>query len=189
MNLPLITTRLRLFYDRNHRLPTYGEMCKLLNYKSKGAVRYVVQRLIKEGILEKDEAGILIPKDLYSIPMYGSIKAGSPTQIEVQQDKNLNLHLLLSKVTQQSFALTISGDSMIDEGIYDGDIVIVTKDQDLHNGDVVAACIDNEWTVKYFQKLDGQVVLLPANKKYKPIYPKISLEIGGVVTHVIRNYR
>jgi hypothetical protein len=54
MDMPLIITRLRNFYNANKRLPTYGEMCKLLGYRSKGAVRYVVKKLIAEGILEKE---------------------------------------------------------------------------------------------------------------------------------------
>src|SRR5437868_5815507 len=103
MNLPLITTRLRLFYDRNKRMPTYGEMCKLLGYQSKGAVRYTVQKLIKEGIVEKDEAGKLLPKNLFSIPMYGIVKAGYPMPIDVQEDRQLNLHVLFRQVTQNSF--------------------------------------------------------------------------------------
>lgn len=189
MNIPLITTRLRDFYNRHQRLPTHGEMVKLLHYSSRGSTHYLVKRLIELEILTKDEEGKLIPKNLLNIPMLGVVKAGSPTAIDIQEDRYLNLHLLFSQVNQQSFALTVSGDSMIDEGIYEGDIVIVTKTNEVRKGDIVAACVDNEWTVKYFQKEDGNVVLLPANKKYQPIYPKISLEIGGVVTHVIRSYR
>lgn len=189
MNLPLITKRLRLFYDRNKRMPTYGEMCKVLGYKSKGAVRYTVQRLIEEGILEKDEKGKLLPKNLFSIPMYGIIKAGYPMAVEIQEDRQLNLHVLFRQVTQNSFALTVSGDSMMEEGINSGDIVFVSKDVVVKNGDIVAACVDGEWTVKYFHKQDEKVSLIPANKRYPTIYPKETLEIGGVVTHVIRSYR
>lgn len=189
MNVPLITTRLRYFYDRNRRMPTYREMCKLLGYQSKGAVRYTVQKLIKEGILEKDETGTLKPKNLFSIPMYGIIKAGYPMPVDVQEDRQLHLHVLFRQVTQNSFALTVSGNSMIDEGINNGDIVFVNRNAEVHNGDIVAACVDGEWTVKYFQKRGDRVALIPANKRYPTIYPKETLEIGGVVTHVIRSYR
>ena len=189
MDKKLILTRLQYFYTRNKRMPTYGEMCNLLGYRSKGAVRYAVQKLIKDGILEKDQAGKLLPKNLFTIPMYGVIKAGSPTGIDIQEDKNLNLHVLFNNVTQKSFALTVSGDSMTGEGINDGDIVFISKDEPVRNGDIVAACVDGEWTVKYFQKSEDGIVLLPANPKYQPIYPKNSLEIGGVITHVIRSYR
>jgi SOS-response transcriptional repressor LexA len=84
MNKALILARLKYFYVRNKRMPTYGEMCKLLGYKSKGAVRYVVQKLIDEGILAKDKQGALAPKKLLSLPMLGVIKAGYPIPAEVQ---------------------------------------------------------------------------------------------------------
>jgi len=170
-------------------MPTYGEMCKVLGYQSKGAVRYVVQKLIAEGIIEKDEKGKLFPKHLFSIPMYGIIRAGYPMAVDVQEDRQLNLHVLFRHVTQNSFALTVSGDSMSDEGIQSGDIVFVSKDAQVRSGDIVAACIDGEWTVKYFQKEGDTIALVPANKSYPVMYPKTSLEIGGVVTHVIRSYR
>jgi SOS-response transcriptional repressor LexA len=96
MDTALIITRLRYFYNRNKRLPTYGEMCKLLGYKSKGAVRYVVQKLIAECILEKDKQGALVPKKLLSLPMLGVIKAGYPIPAEVQEDNYLNLHALFA---------------------------------------------------------------------------------------------
>jgi SOS regulatory protein LexA len=189
MNKALILTRLKYFYIRNKRLPTYGEMCKLLGYQSKGAVRYVVQKLIAEGVLEKDKQGVLVPKNLLSLPLLGVIKAGYPIPAEVQEDKYLNLHLLFDTMSSASYALTVSGDSMSDAGIYEGDIVIIDKKREPTNGDIVAACVDNEWTVKYFQKQDGRVSLLPANKQYPEISPQQSLEIGGVVIHVIRSYR
>ncbi len=189
MDIPLITARLRDFYLKHQRLPTHGEMVKLLHYSSRGSTYYVVKRLIEAGILAKDEQGKLIPKNLLNIPMYGIIKAGYPIPAEVQEDTYLNLHTLFSNLSSECFALTVSGDSMIDEGIYDGDVVIVDKELEPQNGNIVAACIDGEWTVKYFQKHEGRVVLAPANKKYPVIIPTQSLEIGGVVVYVIRSYR
>lgn len=189
MNISLITTKLREFYLKQQRLPTHGEMVKLLHYSSRGSTYYVVKRLIEEGILARDEQGKVIPKNLLTIPMLGVIKAGSPIPAEVQADRYINLHLLFRNLSGETFALTVSGDSMIDEGIYEGDIVIIDKRLTAKHGDIVAACVDGEWTVKYLQIVDKQVSLKAANKKYARIIPKISLEIGGVVVHVIRSYR
>ena len=189
MDKNLIITRLKYFYNTNKRMPTYGEMCKVLNYKSKGAVRYVVQKLIEDDIIAKDEQGILIPKRLLEIPMLGVIKAGNPMPADVQRDNYINLHLLFDNLSGNTFALTVSGDSMIDAGIYEEDIVLIDKSVEPKNNDIVAACIDGEWTVKFLNMKDKQVTLLPANKKYQPIHPTVSLELGGVVVHVIRNYR
>ena len=109
--------------------------------------------------------------------------------MDVQQDKYLHLHLLFDNLAPDTFALQISGDSMIDEGIYEGDFVLIDKHKFAKNGDIVAACIDNEWTVKTLRKEEEGFVLVPGNKKYPVIHPKESLTIGGVVVHVIRNYR
>ena len=189
MNIPLITTRLRGFYLKHHRLPTHGEMVKLLHYSSRGSTYYVVKRLIEEGILEKDEQGKLIPKTLLNIPILGIIKAGYPMPAQVQKDNYINLHRLFDLLSNATYALTVSGDSMIDEGIYEGDIVIIDKNREPAHGDIVAACVDREWTVKTLHKKKGEISLHPANKKYPVIYPTESLEIGGVVINVIRSYR
>ena len=189
MNLDLITAKLRDFYTKHHRLPTHGEMVKLFHYSSRGSTHYLVKRLLQEGILAKDEQGKLIPNNLLRIPMLGVIKAGFPMPAEVQHDNYLNLHLLFNHLSDASFALTVSGTSMIDAGIHEGDIVIIDKHQQPKNGDIVAACVDGEWTVKYFQKHNGQVSLVPAHPAYPVILPEISLEIGGVVVSVIRRYR
>ena len=77
---------------------------------------------------------------------------------------------------------------MIEAGINEGDIVIVDQKRQIGKNDIVAACVDGEWTVKYFKKQDGKILLIPANSKYPVIYPQQSLEIGGVVVSVIRNY-
>ena len=189
MDLDTVQLKLRDFYKRHQRLPTHGEMVKLFHYSSRGSTRYLVQKLLEEGIVSKDEQGKLVPKSLLDIPVLGIIKAGYPMPADVQQDNYLRLHLLFDSLPPDTFALQISGDSMIDEGIYEGDFVLINKHQEVKNGDIVAANVDNEWTVKTFKREGESVVLLPANKKYPPIRPTVSLEIGGVVVHVIRSYR
>jgi len=188
MDKTLIITRLKYFYARKKRMPTYGEMCNVLGYRSKGAVRYVVQKLIEEGVVEKAPDGKLFPKDLLTLPLLGVIKAGFPIPVEVQPDNQIHLHVLFEQAITASFALIVSGDSMIDAGIHEGDYVIVNKNLEARNGDIVAARIDNEWTVKFLQKDENGVLLIPANSNYPAMYPEQTLEIGGVVVNVIRKY-
>lgn len=107
---------------------------------------------------------------------------------DVQQDNYINLHQLFNNLSKDTFALTVSGDSMIDAGINEGDIVIIDNEREPKNDDIVAACIDNEWTVKYLKKEGSHVQLIPANKNYPVLKPKDSLTIGGVVVSVIRTY-
>jgi repressor LexA len=188
MNKQLIINRLKIFYKQNGRLPTHGEMVKVLHYTSKGSTYYVVKKLIDEGIIAKDEEGKLVPKSLLNIPMLGTIRAGYPIPAEIIEEQSFNFHHLFNDLSTDAFALTVSGDSMMDEGIMDGDTVIVDKTLEVQNGDVVAACVDNEWTVKYFFK-DGDIITLkPANNNYPDIHPVYNLVIGGVVKHVVRSY-
>ena len=187
MNLETAITKLRKFYTSEKRLPTYEEMCQMFNFSSKNASFYLVKKLITAGIVEKDAKGRLTPKNLFTIPQLGIIKAGNPMPAETTND-TLDLYQYLLNIPETVFSLTVKGDSMIEEGITEGDIVIVEKGRTPHDGDVVAACVDNEWTVKYFRKINGHIALVPANKNYQPIFPKESLTIGGVVISVIRKY-
>lgn len=189
MDLQLLAERLRIFYKQHNRLPTYGEMLFVLRYKSKSACWYAVQKLIEAEILEKDDSGILVPKNLFTVPHYGHIKAGYPTPVETVEGKGINLYDILYGISNTSFALTVRGDSMKDASIDEGDLAIFDKRNDIKNGDIVAAMVDGEWTIKYFQKENGKVSLIPANKKYPVIAPQVSLEIGGVLVHVIRSYK
>lgn len=84
--------------------------------------------------------------------------------------------------------LKVSGDSMIDAGIHPGDLVLVEKGRAPKNNDIVIACVDGEWTMKYFLRDKTGVRLEPANKKYKTIRAGHTLEIGGIVRTVIRKY-
>ena len=93
------------------------------------------------------------------------------------------------KDPKKSFLLRVKGDSMIDAGIFDDDIIISSASMEPKNGDIVVALIDNENTVKRFIKKKGiKPYLKPENKKYKKIYPLEELYIQGVVTGLIRSY-
>ena len=84
--------------------------------------------------------------------------------------------------------LEVKGDSMIDAGIQEGDLVIAERGKEPKQGDIVIADVDGGWTMKYYRKKGGQVYLEPANKNYKPIYPTESLNIAAVVKGVVRKY-
>jgi SOS regulatory protein LexA len=188
MNAELAINKLRKFFVKHKRLPTYEEMCGIFNFSSKSSCHYLINKLVEMQVLERDKKGHLSVKHLFSIPLLGSIRAGSPTPAEALSDQSLNLYDYLVSQSGPLFSLIVRGDSMIEEGIADGDIVIVEKTRKPNDHDVVAAFVDGDWTIKYFSKQNGRVVLLPANKKYKPIYPTYDMQIGGVVISVIRKY-
>jgi repressor LexA len=190
MNIEAAIGKFRKFYSKQRRLPTYEEICHLFHFKSKNASFYLVNKLIDAGILEKDKKGKLSPKKLFHIPQLGIIHAGHPVAANSLSDNSIDLYQYILDLPGQIFSLIVKGDSMIEEGITDGDIVIVEKGREPRNGDVVAACLNNEWTVKYFKKNNFEVLLVPANPDYPIIHAKgkDSLFIGGVVISVIRKY-
>jgi repressor LexA len=88
----------------------------------------------------------------------------------------------------KTYLLEVKGDSMIDAGIQEGDLVVAERASNPKEGDIVIAEVDGGWTMKYFRKKGTQVYLEPANKKYKPIYPEYDIKIAAVVTGVVRKY-
>lgn len=181
---------LRDFWRAEHRPPTYAEMLDLFGYKSKNAVFGLIAKLEKAGYVAKDANGriALLPRLTGSVRILGSIAAGFPTQEEEQAAEAVTLDEYLVKNPDQTFMLTVRGDSMIDAGILPGDIVLVEKGPQPKQRDIVVACVDDEWTLKHYVRDNAGVRLEPANPKYKFIRPRHSLEIGGVVRAIIRKY-
>ena len=180
--------KIRKFYLSEHRMPSYQELSDIFGFASKKASYEWIKKLIAKGILGKDEKGKLFPKTLFAMPHLGTIKAGYPMQAFDLHDDSIDVYNYLHDTTGDIYFLTVSGDSMIEAAIEEGDKIIVDPSQKPKNGDIVAAIVDNEWTVKYYFNVNGSIELRPANKNYPIIFPKQSLEIGGVVTAVIRKY-
>jgi SOS regulatory protein LexA len=189
MKLDQATKILRKFYLNEKRIPSYSEIADLFGYNSKSSAQHLVEKLIEIGILERGDKGKLLPKNLMGIPHLGIIKAGYPMPAYENHETIDVTRYLLSSTRGDIYFLTVSGDSMIDAQIAEGDKIIVDASLEPINGDIVAAIVDNEWTVKYYFKVNEKIELRPANKNYPIIYPTESLEIGGVVTGVVRKYR
>jgi repressor LexA len=177
------------FFRDHRRIPSYAEMINLFDVKSKSVVHFWINKLIEAGILEKDQKGHLaFTKNAFGIPMIGSVQAGFPFPAEEELRDVISLDEYLITRPDASFLLKVTGDSMIGEGIREGDLVIVEKGREPKNGDIVIAEVDGEWTMKYFIRKGKTIVLEAANPKYPPIKPRSELRLGGVVTAVIRKY-
>ena len=94
----------------------------------------------------------------------------------------------LVKNPATSFLLSVTGDSMIDAGIREKDLVIIDNNREPKNGDIILAEVDGNWTMKYFRKKGEMVILEAANSKYPTIIPRADLRIAGVITAVVRKY-
>lgn len=184
-----VEKRISGFFRDNRRMPTYSEMVDLLGVRSKSAVNFWVNKLVAEGILEKDAKGFLKPtRPAFSLPMVGEVAAGFPSSAEEELRDIISFDDYLITRPESSFILKVSGDSMIGEGIKPGDLVIVERGQEPKNGDVIVAEVDGEWTMKYFRKKGPQIILEAANPHYPPVTPQSELRVGGIVTAVIRKY-
>ena len=181
--------RLRDFYRREGRVPTYTEIGKLFGYRSKGTVSALMQRLHDAGFAVKRNHRISFTGKLTGgIRLLGSVQAGFPSPAEEELHDTISLDEFLVRKPDATFMLTVSGDSMIEAGIHPGDIVLVERGATPKTNDIVVAQVDDEWTLKYFVRDAHGVRLEPANKLYKPIIPSRNLSIGGVVRTVIRKY-
>ena len=182
--------QLRNFWRQEHRPPSYSEMMGLFGYRSKNSVFGLVRHLEEGGYLVKARDGKLsfLPKLTGGVRNLGTIAAGFPTQEEEQKSEAISLDEYLVRDPEHTFMLTVRGDSMIDAGIQPGDLVLVEKGPSPQQRDIVVACVDDEWTLKYYMKDQAGVRLEPANRKYKFIRPHRSLTIGGIVRAVIRKY-
>ncbi len=123
------------------------------------------------------------------IPLLGKIAAGKPIEAISNYDEFIEVPSSYIS-SEECFALYVEGDSMIDEGIYDGDTVIINKQTDIKNGDIIVALIDKEEaTLKKFRQKGDSIALEPANKHYKTqIYGPDRITIQGKMCTLIRKY-
>ncbi len=161
---------------------TRGVFDHLKALEKKGYIRRVGKRAIEIVGLNGRPA---LP-EAKEIPIVGQVRAGVPILAEENIDGFLPVASDLAR-GEDTFALRVKGDSMIEDGILEGDLVIIRRQDTGENGDIVCALIGNEATLKRFQRKGNQITLKPANSKYEPIVvSKGEFRILGKATGVIR---
>ena len=133
-------------------------------------------------------------KQKLELQMAYAIKAGFPSPAEDYQHDALDFNRDLIKHPEATFYGRVDGDSMVEAGINDGDIVVIDRSVDASDGDVVVAFVNNEFTIKYLDlshKADGYIELKPANKKFHPIRIEDAdnFEVWGVVVWTIHSWK
>lgn len=178
--------------------PSMREIGAAVGLTSTASVKYQLEILEAKGFIRRDEskgrALELTPEDHGApvdktrlIPLVGRIAAGGP--ITAEQEIQESFPLPESIVgSGDLFMLQVVGESMIDAAICDGDFVVIRSQKDCNNGEIVAAMIDGEATVKVFSRKNGHIWLLPANENFAPIDGD-TCEILGKVTAVLRSVR
>ncbi|MFC1658897.1 transcriptional repressor LexA [Candidatus Omnitrophota bacterium] len=174
---------------RDNMPPTIREIAMHMGFKSTGTVRDYLTALEKKGYLKR-ESGLsrsieLLRDTLSKIPILGTIPAGGPDLAYENIEGYVELDDLLAGQSNL-FALKVKGDSMVDAGILDGDIAIIKKQSSAYKGDVVAALLGDEATLKRLRYSGSTAYLEPANKNYAPIFEDFAI-IGKLVT-IVRKY-
>ena len=188
---------INLYYRDNDMFPTYDEMRKALNIKSKSSVHKLISSIEERGFIEriphKARAMQLKQKgekEKKKIPFLGRIAAGNPIEAIANSFEHISVPDYLLKNNEEHFTLEVIGDSMKDEGILNGDIVVIKKQETAISGDVVVALIDdNEVTLKKFRSYKNSIALEPANKNYKTrIFGIERVNIQGILVGLIRKF-
>ena len=206
MSTPNLTRRQQEIYDylRAHlhefpHPPTLNELCDALGLSSRGSLHKQLQALIKEGLIEpmnNQRRGVrLVAEDIADIdpddnalPLYGRIAAGQP--IEAISNPETMLVPPSLRTDNPCYVLEVQGDSMIEEGILDGDWVVIEQRDHARNGEIVAALVDGEEvTLKRIEQQQGQVILHPANSQMQPMnFLPEQVQIQGVLVGQMRRY-
>lgn len=179
------------YIEKNKYPPTIREICAELKFDSTSTAVYHLKKLEKMGKISRNEnknrAIELNEPTIASVtlPLLGTIAAGQP----ILAEENLSDKILISEnlfAGNNLFVLKVKGDSMVNVGIYNGDMVVISQQSVANNGEIVACLIDNEATVKRYYKENGYFRLQPENSFMRPIITE-HLQILGKVVGLIRN--
>ncbi len=181
--------------ERDGYAPSVRDICRALNIRSTSTVHGYLHRLDEKGYLQmssrKSRAMRLEPtseetsEQTRRVPILGRVTAGAPILAIENYDGYVDFPTVMARGRSNLFALRVMGESMIEAGILNGDIVIVESLQHADDGDIVVAMIEDEATVKRFYRDNGRIRLQPANSAMKPIYaPEVT-----VLGKVIANFR
>lgn len=177
--------------------PSVREICEAVGLKSTSSVHAHLETLEKNGYIRKDptkpraieiidESFNLTRREVSNVPIVGNVAAGEPL-FAVENIENYFTIPMEFMPKNECFMLKVKGESMINAGIFDGDFILVEKNSDVSNGDIVVALIDDSATVKTFYKEDEYIRLQPENDTLEPIIVK-NCTILGKVCGLYRNF-
>lgn len=189
---------LRQYIQRNGYSPTLQQLAEALGVRSLATVHEHLGALAKKGLIRRYEGAVrgieLTDKSLdvpiigVELPILGFIAAGSPIEPHTDPEASVSVSPNLISGKKSAFVLQVKGDSMIEDGIFDGDFVVIEEQQEAKNGDIVVALLENGLaTLKRYFKEASRIRLEPANAKMSPIFVT-KVKIQGRVVGVMRQY-
>ena len=194
--------------DHFNQPPTLDELCLAMGLKSRGSLHKHIQGLINAGLVEapnRKQRGVRLTEQSMAIkptsnvnsdefddhltPFVGAIAAGTP----IEALENISYMRIPDEIKSENscYILQVKGDSMLDDGIFDGDWVIIEQRSHARNGEIVVALIDKtDATLKYIEQYPHETVLIPANKNMRPMhFQPQQVEIQGVLVGQMRSYK
>src|SRR3989338_2607653 len=182
--------------------PKLSEIAEATAHRSNSTVHTIIKSLVEKNYIQKVDGNTRVLKIIdqkvesaalglqpsLELPLIGFIAAGQP--LEPHSDPNATFQVSASMITgkKTAYVLQVKGSSMIEDGIFDGDYVVIEKTSEATDGDIVVAMVDdNLATLKRFYKENGKVVLKPANSQMEPIYPRF-LTIQGKAVGLVRKF-
>jgi repressor LexA len=187
---------IRTYRQKRGLSPTQREICEEFGYSSFGTLQKHIKLLLEKGVLVRDwnkrRSLVLAEEDkaagAVELPLAGRIAAGQPIEAEPEGETVAVPEVLTRR--GQNYVLRVNGSSMIDDGIHDGDFVVVNRREKAANGEMVAALLNGEATLKrFYRETDGRIRLQPANERMKPIWvAEGDLKVQGVVVGLMRKY-
>ena len=187
---------MRDYRERKGISPTQREICERFGFSSFGTLQKHIRLLLDKGALVRDwnkRRSLMIPAEravarAVELPLLGRIAAGSPIE-SLPGDETVSVPESLTR-RGDHFVLRVRGDSMIEDGIHDGDLVVVQRRESAVNGEMVAALVSGETTLKrFFRESEGIIRLQPANERLQPLLvDESSVRIQGVVVGLMRRY-
>lgn len=193
---------IRSFIEQEGYAPSYREIATHFSLTSPATAYQHVQTLVEKGLLSSSHQGLArsievveeeksfssFPQSIAFLPLAGVITAGAPIEA-IQGNETMAVPSDFVGNQESSYVLRVRGNSMIEDGILDGDFVIVERNHYPKNGDVVVALLDNTYaTLKRFYREDRRIRLQPANRTMKPIYVR-DVIVQGIVRAVIRKFQ
>ncbi|OGH12030.1 MAG: repressor LexA [Candidatus Levybacteria bacterium RIFCSPHIGHO2_01_FULL_36_15] len=196
------------FQEQNGYSPTLREMADAMGNKSVSTIHTIIKNLVDKGYVQKVEGNTrtlkILKKDIIlaavggvvrskgpsiSLPLMGYIAAGRPLEPYTDPEASFEIASAMISGKKTAYVLQVKGSSMIEDGILDGDFVVIEKSDMANNGDIVVALVDEGLaTLKRFHKDGEKVILRPANSQMEPIYPK-SVKIQGIVVGLVRKFK
>lgn len=186
------------YIQKNGFSPTLTEIAKAINVSSLATVHEHLQTMEKKGVIKRYEGavrGIEIANKRIAnlikgieLPVLGFIAAGKPIEPYTDPNASVSVSPTMLSGRKRAFVLQVKGESMVDDGILDGDYVVVEQQENARNGEIVVALLENGFaTLKKFFKEATRVRLEPANAQMSPIFAK-KVKIQGRVVGVVRRY-